>query len=205
MKMFTRTLIASLCLFGVGSAAADEAGPWTVKFGLHTVSPKSDNGTLAGGTLKADVGSDTKPTITAEYALDDNWGIEVLASLPFRHDVQLNGVKAATAKHLPPTVSVQYHFNPHGSVSPFLGLGINYTLFFSEHTTGPLAGTKLSLGDSVGAALHAGVDFRVNERWLVMLDARWMRLSTDAKVNGDKVGTVHIDPLAFGIAAGYRF
>jgi outer membrane protein len=178
---------------------------WIVKVGLHTVDPKSDNGTLAGGTLKSDVGSDVKPTITAEYLLAPEWGIEVLASLPWKHDVKLNGVLAATTKQLPPTVSVQYHFNPTGKVSPFVGFGLNYTLFFSEHTTGPLAGTKLSLDDSLGVAAHGGIDFRIDERWLVTLDARWIKIDTDAKVNGTKVGTVHIDPFAYGIAVGYRF
>ena len=178
---------------------------WIVKVGVHTVDPKSDNGTLAGGTLKSDVGSDVRPTITAEYMLAPEWGIEVLASLPWKHDVKLNGVLAATTKQLPPTVSVQYHFNPSGKVSPFVGLGLNYTMFFSEHTTGPLAGTKLSLDDSLGIAAHGGVDFRIDERWLVTLDARWIKIGTDAKVNGTKVGTVHIDPFAYGIAVGYRF
>ena len=178
---------------------------WIVKVGVHTVDPKSDNGTLAGGTLKSDVGSDVKPTVTAEYLLAPEWGVEVLASLPWKHDVKLNGVLAATTKQLPPTVSVQYHFNPSGKVSPFVGLGLNYTMFFSEHTTGPLAGTKLSLDDSLGIAAHGGVDFRIDERWLVTLDARWIKIGTDAKVNGTKVGTVHIDPFAYGIAVGYRF
>lgn len=205
MKLVARTLLASLLLLGIGSAGAEEAGVWTVKFGAHSVNPKSDNGTLAGGTLKSDVDSDIKPTFSAEYALNANWGVEVLAALPFRHDVKLNGAEAASAKHLPPTVSAQYHFNPGGSVSPFVGVGINYTLFFSEHTKGPLAGTKLTLGDSLGPALHAGLDFRINENWLWMVDARWMRIRTDARVNGDKVGTVNIDPIVWGVAAGYRF
>jgi outer membrane protein len=178
---------------------------WVVKVGVHSVDPKSDNGTLAGGTLKSDVGADVKPTITAEYFFAPAWGVEVLASLPWQHDIKLNGVKAGTTKQLPPTVSVQYHFNQGGQVSPFVGLGLNYTTFFSERTTGPLAGTKLSLDDSFGVAAHAGIDFRIDERWLVTLDARWIKIGTDAKVNGGKVGTVHIDPIAYGFAVGYRF
>lgn len=189
-----------------GAATAHAQDPdWIVKLGVHAVDPKSDNGTLAGGALKSDVGSDVKPTITAEYLLAPEWGVEVLASLPWKHDVKLNGVKAATTKQLPPTVSVQYHFNAGSKVSPFVGLGLNYTIFFSEHTTGPLAGTKLSLDNSLGVAAHGGIDFRIDERWLVTLDARWINIGTEAKVNGAKVGTVHIDPFVYGIAVGYRF
>ena len=202
-----KLLVSAIALALVASAPLVHAqdSDWIVKVGVHTVDPKSDNGTLAGGTLKSDVGSDVKPTITAEYLLAPEWGVEVLASLPWKHDVKLNGVLAATTKQLPPTVSVQYHFNPAGKVSPFVGLGLNYTIFFSEHTTGPLAGTKLSLDNSLGVAAHGGIDFRIDERWLVTLDARWIKIGTDSKVNGTKVGTVNIDPFAYGIAVGYRF
>lgn len=197
---------AVACMFAASAPLAHAQDQnWIVKVGVHSVDPKSDNGTLAGGALKSDVGSDVKPTITGEYLFRPEWGIEVLASAPWEHDIKLNGVKAGTTKQLPPTVSVQYHFNPAGQISPFVGLGLNYTMFFSEHTTGPLAGTKLSLDDSFGVAAHAGIDFRVNERWLVTLDARWIKIGTDAKVNGTKVGTVNIDPFVYGFAVGYRF
>ena len=47
-------------------------------------------------------------------------------------------------------------------VSPFVGAGLNYTTFFSEDTTGALAGSKLKLQDSWGLAAH-GVDFAIGE------------------------------------------
>ncbi|HEX6832796.1 MAG TPA: OmpW family outer membrane protein [Rudaea sp.] len=197
-------LIAALAGANAGTALADELD-WTVKVGAHEVDPKSNNGSLAGGALQAEVGSNARPTITGEYLFAPGWGIEALAAIPFEHDVKLNGVKAATVKHLPPTVSVQYHFNANGTVSPFVGVGLNYTTFFSEHTTGPLTGTKLDLNDTFGPTVHAGIDFRINERWLFALDARWIDISPDAKVNGQKVGTVHIDPFVYGFSFGYRF
>ena len=131
--------------------------------------------------------------------------MELLAATPFKHVVHLNGAKAAEVSHLPPTVSLQYHFNPGASVSPFVGVGLNYTAFFDVHETGPLAGTQLTLDKSWGAAVHAGIDFALNDRWLISADVRWMDIDTDARVNGVKVGTVNIDPLAYGVAVGYRF
>jgi len=205
MKSKLTTALLCALAFGAAVAHADESDHWVVKVGVHNVDPKSDNGSLVNGALKTEVGSNVRPTITAEYLFDANWGIEALAAVPFEHDVKLNGVQSATTKHLPPTVNVQYHFNPSGSVSPFVGVGLNYTYFFSEHTTGPLAGTKLSLSNTWGAAVHGGVDFRINDRWLFTLDARWIGIEPDASVNGVKVGTVHIDPFVYGVAVGYRF
>ena len=196
---------ALLLVLAASTASAQDTGTWVFKLGLHNVDPKSDNGALANGALKADVGSEVRPTVTGEYLFSPQWGVEVLASWPFRHEVSLNGVKAASVKHLPPTVSVQYHFNSEGKVSPFVGLGLNYTYFFGEHTSGPLQGHKLSLKDSFGAAAHAGVDFRFDGNWIFTVDARWMSIDSKVKVDGAGVGTVHIDPIVYGVAIGRSF
>src|SRR5690606_30547831 len=123
-----------------------------------------------------------------------NLGVEVLGALPFQHDVRLDGAKAASVKQLPPTVSLQWHFLPDGRIDPFVGLGLNYTRFFSIDEKGPLAGTRLDLDDSWGMAAHAGVAFALADRWSLTTDVRWIRIRTDAKVDGAKVGTVDIDP-----------
>ncbi|MBO9661514.1 OmpW family outer membrane protein [Dokdonella sp.] len=204
MRCKAIVLASSLAVFA-GGAQATEAGDWVVKLGAHQVSPKSNNGRLANGALKADVGDDARPTVSLEYFFTPNWGFEVLAALPFEHEVKLNGARAASVKHLPPTLSVQYHFMPGAQVSPFIGVGLNYTRFFSIKEKGPLAGANLDLGDSWGGAVHAGVDVKIDERWSFMADVRWISIETDAKVNGAKVGTVKIDPWVYGVAVGYRF
>lgn len=198
-------LAAAAALFTATPALAQQAGDWTFGLGAHVVAPKSDNGSLAGGALEADVGDNWRPTFTGEYFFRDNWGIEVLASLPFHHDIELNGVKAGSTKHLPPTVSLQYHFTGSEKVKPFIGAGVNYTLFFSQDTTGPLAGADLDLDNSFGLALHGGLDFAVGTNKFVRLDARWIDIDTDVKVNGASVGTVNIDPMVYGAAFVWKF
>ncbi|MDG2525747.1 OmpW family outer membrane protein [Stenotrophomonas sp. HITSZ_GD] len=187
-------------------ALAQSKGDWTLGVGVHQVNPKSDNGKLAGGTLAVDVDSDVKPTITGEYFIADNVGIEVLAALPFKHDINIDGLgRVGSTKHLPPVVSIQYHFNSQGKVSPFLGAGINYTTFFSEDTSGALAGSKLKLEDSWGLAAHAGLDFKVADKSSVRVDVRWIDIDSKVKLDGQKLGTVNIDPLVYGVAYVHRF
>ena len=187
-------------------ALAQTAGSWTVGVGAHNVEPKSGNGTLVAtplGDLTMDVGTNVRPTITAEYFVKDNLGIEVLAALPFQHDIAVTGVgKVGSTKHLPPTVSLQYHFG-QGKVKPFVGLGVNYTTFFSTKAEGPIAGANLDLSDSWGLAGHVGVDFQVSERGALRIDYRKIDIDTDVKLNGAKLGTrntVNIDPAVYGIA-----
>ncbi|MCC4605229.1 OmpW/AlkL family protein [Xanthomonas campestris] len=207
MRMRSTLLLAGLAATVASlPALAQSKGDWTVAVGAHQVAPKSDNGRLVGGTLKADVGKDIKPTFTAEYFIADNLGIEVLAALPFEHDIALRGLgRVGSTKHLPPVVSLQYHFNSQGRVSPFLGAGINYTRFFSTDTRGALAGSELELDDSWGLALHAGLDFKLSERGSLRVNLRWIDIDSDARLNGSRIGTVNIDPLVYGAAYVHRF
>ena len=207
MKTYLGLSVLALALAASATpAVAQSRGDFTLGVGVHNVEPKSNNGALAGGTLPLDIGSDVRPTITGEYFLRDGLGIEVLAALPFEHDISVKGVgRVGSTKHLPPTVSLQYHFNNGGKVSPLLGVGLNYTTFFQEDTTGALAGTRLELGDSWGAAVHAGVDFRIGTRGALRVDARWMDIDTDVRVNGARMGTANIDPMAYGVSYIHAF
>lgn len=210
MSLPRLALAAALALVA-SPAFAQSAGHWTLGVGVHQVAPRSDNGTLVGtplGNLKMDVGNNTRPTVTAEYFLKDNLGVEVLAALPFQHDIDVVGVgKVGSTKHLPPTVSLQYHFG-NGTLRPFVGLGVNYTRFFGTRTTGPIAGTRLSLSDSWGLAGHVGVDVRVGEKGAIRIDYRKLDIDTKVKLNGANLGapnTVHIDPSVYGVAYVFSF
>ena len=90
-------------------------------------------------------------------------------------------------------------------LSPFVGVGLNFTRFFNVNERGPLTGTDLTLGNSWGFAAHGGLDWRINEQWLAGVDLRWIDIDTTARVNGVKVGTVNVDPLVYGAYVGYRF
>lgn len=199
-------LAIALAFGGLAAPAfAQQAGEWTFSVGVHQVNPKSDNGSLAGNTLDVEVGSNVRPTVTAEYFVRDNLGIEVLAALPFQHDVDIKGLgTVGSVKHLPPVVSLQYHFGD-GKVKPFIGAGLNYTYIFSESTTGALRGSKLRLDNSWGLAAHAGVDFKVSDKGSIRVDARWIDIDSDVKLNGANLGTVNIDPLVYGAAYVFQF
>lgn len=200
-------IVLALALAHLAAPAAAQArGDWAFTVGVHQVDPKSDNGSLADGTLALDIDDDLKPTISAEYFIRDDLGIEVLAAWPFEHDIAIDGLgRVASTKHLPPTVSLQYHFNSDGKVSPFVGAGVNYTLFFSEDTTGALAGSDLSLDDSWGAAVHAGLDFAVGRSGAIRIDVRWIDIDSDVSLDGDGLGTAHVDPLVYGAAWRFGF
>ena len=186
-----------------GVANAYQAGDWLVRGGIWGAFPKSDNLSLPLGTVEVDDGVTFGFNIT--HMISPNLGVELLGAWPFSHDIKLGGRKVGETKHLPPTVTLQYHFLPQNPVRPYVGLGLNYTFFFDEGTTGALTGTKLSLKDSWGLAAQAGVDIDVTPDWFLNLDVHYIDIDTKAKVNGASLGTVEIDPWVFGINLGTRF
>ena len=197
-KLLPCLLAASLAAVAL-AAAAQSAGDWTIGIGVHQVDPKSDNGVLANGTLPLSINSDAKPSLTFEYFVRENLGAEVLAAWPFQHDISVKGVgRVGSTKHLPPTVSLQYHFNPDGRIRPYAGLGVNYTFLFGEKPE------ALSVENSFGPAAQLGDDIGIGERWFVNLSARYIDIDGDARLGATGLGTVEVDPFVYGVHVGYR-
>ena len=186
-------------------AAAQSAGEWIVGIGASSVQPKDDNGTVAG-SLDVEVDGNTRPTLTVEYFLRDNVGIELLAATPFQHDVNIKGVgKVGSVKHLPPVLSVNYHWDTGSAFRPYAGIGLNYTSFWGEDTQGALDGADLDLKHSFGLALQAGADWWLNDKSAIRGTLRWIDIDSDVYLNGSKIGEVEIDPIAVQAAYVMKF
>jgi outer membrane protein len=223
-------LLASTAILLSASALvqAHEAGDFIFRAGVGVVEPKSGNLNLpdldlGAGPISAsiEVDSGTSLTLTGTYMMTDNWAFDVLAAWPFKHDVDLDisgvgSVPIAEVEHLPPTLSIQYHFVPDAVFQPYVGLGVNYTTFLSEDLTAEArdAGlTDLSLDSSFGIAAQVGADWVLNDKWMVHFEARWINIESDADVTLDdgtgpvsgELGTVKIDPYVLSVELGYRF
>lgn len=186
-------------------ANADEAElfkPWLVRGGVSLIAPKSDNGSILNNTADITIDNRAGPTVTLSYFFSPNWAIDVLGGLPFKHKINVNGTQAGEAKHLPPILSLQYHFFPENRLRPFVGAGINYTTFLDEKLDN---GADLKLKDSWGPAFQAGFDYAINNSWSVGADVRYAKIKTDTEINGVKVGQVAIDPIVYSLNVGYRF
>ncbi len=206
------SVIAAVCLLPAMSVGAVEQGDWLVRAGWAHVEPNDDSGGLtADPTIEVGVGSGDALGLTIAYMLTPNIGVELLAASPFKHDIEAKGSLSgagtiATVKHLPPTLSLQYYFMPKSNISPYVGLGVNYTFFFDEQTEGALAGTPIRLTPSWGVAAELGVDVSLDDNWFVNASLWYMNIDTTAKLGGG-LGQVdvQIDPLAFVLGAGRRF
>lgn len=199
-QWMVRSLIA-LAVLGPASAFADcGPGQWMVRAGAHNVDPSKTSSTLAGDI---DVDSKVGFTFNVDYTFCKNFTVDLLAATPFTHDIKLDGSKIGSTQHLPPVLSLQYHPLMTGKFDPFVGVGINYTMFFN--TSIDIPGASLDLKNTVGYAFQGGLDYKIDDHWRVGADVRYIQIEPDAYVNGTNIGTVKIDPYVYGATLGYSF
>jgi outer membrane protein len=210
------TGLMAVATLGAGQAMAKE-GDWIARVGVANVDPDSSSDVSnLGVDLKVDVEDDTQIGITGVYMVTDHIGLELLAATPFEHDISSDtlGVKVGTAKQLPPTLNLQYYFlGVDSSFRPYAGVGINYTVFFDEDTAGEfdaVAGkSDLSLDDSWGLSLQVGLDYHINDKWLVNAAVWNLDIETTATIKTANLGTVKtdvdIDPWVYMVGVGYKF
>lgn len=210
----TMTLLAMMAALS-SPAFAHQEGDILVRAGIASVSPNDSSDKILGYDEELHVNSDTQLGLTVGYMLTDNVSVELLAASPFSHKIStpLLGLgDIAETKHLPPTVMLQYYFGTKEStLRPFVGAGINYTVFFDEGFNSKAQGaglTDLNLDDSWGLAANAGLDYMLEDNWFVSGSVWYADISTDAtyKYEGENKSTkVDIDPWVFMLAVGYSF
>lgn len=167
---------------------------------------------------KVKVNNTITPEIDITYMATDHIGFELIAATS-RHTVSgVTGTtgtlgKLAATNALPPTLTMQYHFLPEGKIRPYIGAGVNYTLFFNNDASSALTGavgkTDVHLSDSFGWAGQAGVDIDLNEKFFLNLDVKYIDIDTKARLSTANAGVqrvkVGLDPLVFGVGVGMRF
>ena len=215
-----RSLLISTTLLMAGTDMAMAAqGDWLVRLRGIVVAP-TENSSAVTGIPGSEVGVENAvvPELDFTYFLTDNIAAElILATSP--HDIVGEGSIAglneiAEVMVLPPTLTLQYHFLPNGDfIRPYAGVGINYSIFYSQDATSSLEGalggaTDVDLDDSVGVAFQLGADFPINDRWFLNADVKYIQIDTEATLTtGSDVRTVEVDldPIVAGVGVGFRF
>jgi outer membrane protein len=201
-KSMLKLMVAVIGL--VGANAMAQESPWLVRARAVYIDPA--NGSAAvGGTGAADrihVSTKTIPEADISYFFTPNVSAELILTYPQKHDVTLDGAKIGSFKHLPPTLTAQYHFLPGATINPYVGAGVNYTLLSSVNL---LNGAGRLEHDSFGLALQAGVDFKLDKNWSINLDVKKVQIRSDVFISGARASDVKVDPLLVGVGVGYRF
>ena len=190
------SVIFSALLASSAAMAGTQEGDILVRARLINIAP-SDTGVTG-----LDVESKMALDVDFTYMMSSNFGIELLLDTSSTHRITSGGNDVATARVLPPALIAQYHISPASNVRPYVGAGINYTLFLSEELVG---GGSIELDDSFGLVVQAGVDVDINSDWYFNADIKYIDMTTEASINGGSGFDVDINPTVIGFGVGTKF
>ncbi len=213
-KILLCTLITCFCVFNVNAQDEENTSPegentykkapnkWQLRVRAIAVAPEPYfYDTIDGFDL--DISTAFAPEVDITYFLSKNIALELMLSTS-KHDLEIeDGTDLGSVSILPPTLSLQYHFY-YKNFKPYLGAGINYTLFYGEDS-GDLE--DIEYKNQVGYALQAGLDYNISDKWFINLDFKKMFLKTEITPDNDSNSSVeaNLDPLFLGFGVGMKF
>jgi len=223
MKKIIASLVMGLLLVGTLTAqekSTEDFKKWQMRFRIVNVSP-NESATIQ--TIGGDIAISNRviPELDFTYFFTENFSLELVLGTS-KHTVNTVGsdltavagpasanVDLGTVWLLPPTLTAQYHFK-YGDFRPYVGAGINYTLFYNVDAGSTIK--NVSYDNAVGVAFQAGLDYDLTNKWFLNIDAKYMLLSTDVTVDASNLATglsipaqVDINPLLLGFGVGMRF
>lgn len=217
MKLKTLILSAAAAAAFAAPALAQTAaweaprkGDWIVTGRVTDVFSQADDAivTAAGADtgLTVDVGDSVMPTLGFTYFLTDHLAVEAILGTT-RHEIRGQGPDTNVAVHetwvLPPVVTLQYRPLSGGRVSPYVGAGVNYMLFYDGEDRN---GFKVKLDDGFGYALQAGADVGLRGPWSLNLDVKKVWFNTYADINdGALKSDVDLDPWVVSLGVARTF
>ena len=203
MNKYTLSIAIAALGMIAGNAMAEDS-PWLVRARVVNIdtAKKADPISGAGAADRVTVANKTIPEVDISYFMSPNLSAELILTYPQKHDVALDGKNIGSIKHLPPTLTLQYHFMPEASFSPYLGAGVNYTRFSGVNLLGGTGGLDTS---SFGLAAQAGADLKLDKRWSLNVDVKKVQIRSDLTISGAKVSNLQVDPWLVGVGVGYRF
>ena len=186
MQKSARLAALGVALASAFPAVAQQAteGNWMVRGRAVQIDwankSSASSGALAGVIPSDGVHINDKliPELDISYFFTKNFAAELILTYPQKQNVKITkgalaGTDLGTFKHLPPTLTLQYHFNPDGAFRPYVGAGINYTLITNDNIDKAVPGLHLE-HDSLGGALQAGFDYKIAPQLFLNFDVKYV-------------------------------
>jgi outer membrane protein len=193
--------LASLTSVSV-QAAGNDAGSWLVRGrAVHLDSANTDSTGLG-----LSINNKTLPEVDFSYFFTPNLAAELILTYPQKQTVHSSvvggGSDIGTFKHLPPTLTVQYHFTGLPGFRPYIGAGVNYTNISEVKILNGAVNLKRN---SYGFAAQIGADVPIGGGWLLNVDVKKVQIGTNVYLSGVDKGKFKVDPLLVGVGVGLRF
>ncbi|GAA4312115.1 OmpW family protein [Mucilaginibacter gynuensis] len=221
--------VLALCLFSGLTGFAQEKNEWNIRLRAIGILPHEK---AAIGVIGGDVNITNAyvPELDITYFFANNFSAELILGTS-KHKVKTKGsdltaIGGSTAADvdlgkvwlLPPTLTLQYHLPTGTTFKPYIGAGVNYTIFYNADK-GPVV-KDISYKNKFAFAAQAGIDYDISKNVFINIDLKKLLLSTTATVNAANLtpagspalapvlqnidANVKIRPWVIGIGVGYR-
>ena len=195
----------ALGLFAVLSFnAIAQENPWMVR--VRATNLNWDNGqTATVQSANVHAKNQTIPEVDISYFFNKNIAAELVLTYPQNVEIMAGSSSLGDVKALPPSLLIPYHFTDFGALKPYVGAGINYTLFSSRKNLG--SGTYSIESSSTGFVAQVGADYMLDKNWGVNFDVKYMKMNTDVFLNasGVSIGNLNLSPIATSVGVTYKF
>ncbi len=186
-------------------AQSSSENPWMVR--VRAVDLLWANGQSGGVVQSANVKAADKviPEFDISYFFTKNIAAELVLTYPQSIQIDTGGNKLGTIKALPPSLLLQYHFTNFGAFKPYVGAGVNYTIFSSRNN---LSGGAYSIDNSsFGAVGQVGMDYMFDKNWGLNVDVKYATMSTNVTdtATGANVGKLTLNPWMPAVGVTYKF
>lgn len=216
VSMSNKIIVAAMIAAGVIAAPAvqaDETGLMIRARGVYVTFDNSQNQGLGAtanalaGTAGSEISANDRliPEVDFSWFFTKNIAAELVLTYPQTVNIQLNDTYIGKIKALPPSLVLQYHFTDFGAFKPYVGLGVNYTLFSSRDNI--LGGAVTVENSSVGMVAQVGMDYMFTKSLGLNFDVKYIQMETDVvlKASGTKVGALGLSPFTTGVGLTYKF
>jgi outer membrane protein len=186
-----------------------EKGDFVVRARVTHISPDESSHLDSSVGSRLEVDSNTIPEVDFSYYITKNIAAELILAVCTRHEVNIGqgganaGAKLGSINLLPPTLTAQWHFNPDQTIDPYVGAGVSYIRAMDRNLN--LGATGITVDRNMfGPALQAGVDYNLQDKWLVNIDVKKIWFNTDVNTTS-KIDNLDVDPWVVSFGVGKKF
>jgi outer membrane protein len=196
--------VASLAPIAAHAQAAAE-NPWMIR--VRAVDLLFQNGQSGiAQTLDLKAQNQVIPEFDVSYFFTKNIAAELVLTYPQQVNINMGSANAGKITALPPSLLLQYHFTDLGAFKPYVGAGVNYTIFGNRTNFPGLPGTAVSVDQSsLGFAGQVGMDYMFDKNWGLNVDVKYITMATNVTVNGVNSGKLTLNPWTPGVGVTYKF
>jgi len=197
--------VASLAPIASQAQSAED-NPWMLRVrAVDLLFQNGQSGLVQAANVKAK--NQVIPEFDVSYFFTKNIAAELVLTWPQQVNITYGAGSANAGKisALPPSLLLQYHFTELGAFKPYVGAGVNYTIFGNRQNF-PALGNQVQVDQSsFGFAGQVGMDYMIDKNWGLNVDVKYITMSTNVTGSGALAGKLTLNPWTPGVGVTYKF